>query len=333
MHSSSSSSSSLPHRSDKEDRPALPRFRRPAIEHVSAIQSLYKTYPFLSHRMEIHMPYGRIRSTFQSGKVWVWPKFDKRPVGYLLFLADFPPCIWFPERQEGMTFRWMVPPGFCSMGPTVCLANLLASESVLQIEDILIHHGRDVWSHLPYSERWEHLREMWEELPPDQPLLAFTPRIVQPLSLAEWEDQYDAAVYWIIQPDHSRQPRWYWRDVVSAPKYNPPAYLPPKLERDAEFLTVLVAYCSPYTKLSLPDTYSLTAQDHTSIGIASIPNLRISHQLRDRFTGRTDAIRVEVTWNTAFRKYQIVRIMPDETPLTPSSFFHHPRSTSTPATI
>lgn len=285
--------------------------------------------------MEIHMPYERIRSTFQSGAVWVWPKFDKRPAGYLVFMADFPPCIWFSDRQEGMSFRWLIPPGFCSLGPIVCLANLLTSESVLQIEDILVHRGRDLWSSTPYSERWEYLRDMWDELPADQPLLKVTPRIVTPISLADWEDQYDAAVWWTIQPDHYRAPRWFWRDVVSTPKYQPPAYLAPKLERDAEFSTLMVAECMPYTKLALPDTYTLTAQDGHSIGIASVPNLRISHQLRDHFpmpAKTSEAVslplRVEVSWNPAFRKYQILRIMPKETPLTPVSFFHHLRSSA-----
>jgi hypothetical protein len=40
-----------------------------------------------------------------------------------------------------MTFRWILPPLFCEKGPTVCLANLLPSESVLQIEDLIIYQG------------------------------------------------------------------------------------------------------------------------------------------------------------------------------------------------
>ena len=111
------------------------RFHRLDNTHISAIESLYRMYPFLKQRVEIHMPFHHAKSTFSTGKVWLWPKFDKRPVGYLIFLNGFAPCIWYPERQEGMTLRWMLPPTFHQHGPTVCLANILAGESLLQIED------------------------------------------------------------------------------------------------------------------------------------------------------------------------------------------------------
>ena len=62
------------------------RFHRLDNEHISAIESLYKTHPFLKDRVEIHMPFHRAKPTFQSGTVWMWPKFDKRPVGYLIFM-------------------------------------------------------------------------------------------------------------------------------------------------------------------------------------------------------------------------------------------------------
>jgi hypothetical protein len=39
-------------------------------------------------------------------------------------------------------------------------------ESVLQIEDIIIHEGEDLWSNRIFSERWETLRAFWATLPP-----------------------------------------------------------------------------------------------------------------------------------------------------------------------
>lgn len=277
--------------------------------------------------MEIHMPTSRAKATFSTGSVWMWPKFDKRPAGYLIFMEGFAPCIWYPERQEGLTFRWLLPPAFSQKGPTICLANILAGESLLQVEDLLVDKGRDLWSHKVFSERWEALREFWATLPPDQPLLAFTPKVVTPISLEDWEKHYDAAIYWTIQSDHSRQPRWFWKDMATAPTYQPPRFIEPKMKRGAELPSQLTARCLPYTKLMLPDTYSLQSQEGQPLGFASIATLHLSHELRTRFSEKGVAesgLPVEVRWNPDFRKYQLIRILPTETPITTASFFYHP---------
>jgi hypothetical protein len=310
--------STAPHFEKKK----VPRFRRLDNDHISAIESLSKQFLFLKDRVEIHMPFSRAKNTFSSGSVWLWPKFDKRPVGYLLFLDGFPPCIWYPERQEGMTFRWLLPPTFCQAGATVCLANILAGESVLQIEDIVIYEGVDLWSTLPFSQRWEKLRSFWTSLPPDQPLLAFQPQIVKPISLADWPSHYNPAIYWIIQSDHMKQPRWYWKDTVTLPEHPVKEFIAPMLKRSHEMATTLCARCVPYDKAVLPDTYSLLTQEGPSVGIASIPTLHMSLELRRIIAEKKEVI-VEVSWKEDFSKYQILRILPDGTPATPGSFFHH----------
>jgi hypothetical protein len=301
----------------------VPRFRRLDNEHISAIESLFKQFPFLNERVEIHMPFSRAKNTFSSGTVWLWPKFDKRPVGYLIFMEGFAPCIWYPERQEGMTFRWLLPPNFSQKGATVCLANILAGESVLQIEDIIVSEGKDLWSHMIFSERWNKLRDFWQSLPADQPLLAFKPRIVKPISLQQWPLHYDASIYWIIQSDHSKQPRWYWKDTVTVPDHKPIEFIAPMLKRGTEILSTLVAYLTPYSKAVLPDTYSLFSQEGVSLGVASISTLNLSLEIRKVMTDKTPGIPVEVKWNDSFNKYQVLRIMPDETPITTASFFYH----------
>jgi len=305
-----------------EEKTKVARFRRLDNDHISAIESLFRKFPFLHERVEIHMPFHRAKPTFSKEAVWVWPKFDKRPVAYLVFLEGFAPCIWYPDRQEGMTFRWLLPPHFCQHGATVCLANILSGESVLQIEDILIHDGKDVWSHLVFSKRWEVLREFWNALPPDQPLLAFKPRVVKPIPLSEWHLHYNPAIYWMIQADHAKQPRWYWKDVVTAPVQKV-EYIPPQLKRGTEIITTLCALCTPYAKTVLPDTYSLLSQEGENLGVASIPSLQVSLALRSAIASQPEGFPVEVKWNAGFHKYQIVRIMPEETPITTASFFYH----------
>jgi hypothetical protein len=310
----------------------VPRFRRLDTPHISAIESLYKSFPFLSQRVEIHMPFHRAKPTFSSGCVWMWPKFDKRPVGYLVFIDGFAPCIWFPERQEGMTFRWLLPPSFCQNGPTVCLANILADESLLQIEDIVIYEGRDLWTHLAFPERWNKLADFWKTLPEAQPLLAFKPQIVKPITLEEWPAKYEPSIYWIIQPAHAGQPRWYWKDIVTP--HAKVDYRAPMIVRSSNIINVLHANCSPYG--NLPDIYSLTAKDGEFIGIASVSTLYLSNELKKLFANMdTNTLEptiqksvVEIKWNENFGKYQIVKIMPADTPVTTISFFHHGTSTS-----
>jgi hypothetical protein len=306
-----------------DEKPKVSRFRRLDNEHISAIESLFKRFPFLYERVEIHMPFHRAKQTFSKEAVWVWPKFDKRPVAYLVFLDGYAPCIWYPDRQEGMTFRWLLPPHFCQHGATVCLANILSGESVLQVEDILIHNGKDVWSQLIFSKRWEVLRDFWNTLPPDQPLLAFKPRVVKPIPISEWHLYYNPAIYWMIQADHARQPRWYWKDVVTVSIQKPLEYIPPQMKRGTEIITTLCALCAPYTKMPLPDTYSLLSQEGSSLGVASIPSLQLSLELRKTMAAKPEGFPVEVKWNADFAKYQIVRLMPDETPITTTSFFYH----------
>jgi len=301
----------------------VPRFRRLDNDHISAIESLFKQFPFLNERVEIHMPFNRAKNTFSMGTVWLWPKFDKRPVGYLIFIEGFAPCIWYSERQEGMTFRWLLPPNFCQKGATVCLANILTGESVLQIEDIIVSEGKDLWSHMSFSQRWNKLRDFWQSLPSDQPLLAFKPRIVKPISLDQWSLHYDASIYWIIQPDHSRQPRWYWKDTVTVPEHKPVEFIAPVLKRGTEIINILTAYLTPYSKAVLPDTYSLFSQEGVSLGVASISTLDLSLEIRKVMTDKIHGIPVEVKWNEDFNKYQVLRIMPDETPITTASFFYH----------
>ncbi len=299
----------------------ITRFRSLDIDHISAIETLFKKYPFLNDRVEIHMPFHKAKTTFLEETVWIWPKFDKRPVGYLIFIDGFAPCIWYPDRQEGLTFRWLLPPNFCQKGSTICLANILAGESTLQIEDLLIYEGIDLWSNKVFSDRWNKLSEFWNRLPADQPLLAFKTRIVKPLSLSEWQQHYDPSIYWIIQPNHSKAPRWFWKDTVTPLKVN--NFIPPTLKRSAELITLLSAKCVPYTKTNLPDIYNLVSQEGNTIGFGSISSISLSLELRNKASDKMDGFPVEVKWNDEFSKYDIMRILPDETPISTHSFFHH----------
>jgi hypothetical protein len=59
------------------------------------------------------------------------------------------------------------------------------------------------------------------------------------------------------------------------------------------------------------------------LGVASISTLNLSLELRKVMADNPNGFSVEVKWNDSFSKYQIVRVMPSETPVTTASFFYH----------
>jgi hypothetical protein len=83
-----------------------------------------------------------------------------------------------------------------------------------------------------------------------------------------------------------------------------------------------VAAIEPYSKAVLPDTYTLLSQENVNLGVASISTLDLSLDIRKAIINKP-FIPVEVKWNEHFNKYQVLRIMPEDTPITTASFFFH----------
>lgn len=303
---------------DRDGNRRVPRFSRLDEEHIKAIETITRNLSIArlhaSQRFEVHLPGHRAKQIFEREKLLVWAKFDRRPTCLLVFIDGFAPALWDPSRQEGLTFRWILPPGFGLKGPTVCLANLLKGESVLQIEDLIVYEGTDLWATHPFSSRWTQLGHFWSRLPPDQPLLAVKPRIVEPISIANWNTYYDNSLSWIIQPEAAGSQRFYWWDSVT-PKTET-AYRTPVLQRSPDIQVLVCALAKPS---GLPDAYSLEADNGKRIGIASISTMALSQEMRA--IKNTGGVKVEVKWNDDFEKYQIVKILDEKTPVSAASFF------------
>jgi hypothetical protein len=303
---------------DREGNKRIPRFSRLDEDHIKAIETCMRTYPFLTSRLEVHLPGHRSKQIFEREKLLVWPKFDRRPANFLIFINGFAPCLWDPTRQEGITFRWILSPGFGLKGPTVCLANLLKGQSVLQIEDLLIYEGLDLWTQQTFSSRWTQLNAFWNRLPADQPLLAVKPQIVEPISIADWESHYDSSLSWILQPEAARSQRFYWWDSITPKKET--TYIAPTMKRAPTVQVQICALAKPYTAIGLPDAYTLEASDGKNIGIAAVSTMALSQELRSHSSAK-----VEVIWNEEFNKYQITKLLPSEIPISGSSFFRTPK--------
>jgi len=109
---------------------------------------------------------------------------------------------------------------------------------------------------------------------------------------------------------------------VTVPDHPQVVFVTPQLKRNHEVMSTLYAYCTPYSS-ALPDTYTLSSQEKTPLGFASIGNIQLSLELRKRFTEKIEGLPVEVAWNDNFKKYQITRILPENTPVASAGFFHH----------
>lgn len=304
---------------DRSPKLRIDRFQRLDADHIKALESVLSRYPILQGRMEIHLPGHKAKQIFQNDTMWIWPKFDRRPANYLIFIDGYAPCVWDTIKHEGHTLRWILPPNLCSRGPIICLANLLKAENTLQIEDLIVWQGTDIWSTKKFSDRWEDLRSFWGLLPPDQPLLGIIPRIVKPFTLSQFKEIYDASLSWIIQSDCVRAPRWFWWDSVTPVDHKP--YHPPALKRAPEVNVIVCALAKPYLKLGLPDTYTLYSQEGIQIGIASIRSIDTSLAMRKAAKEMSDGIPVEVEWDDDFHKYQIKTIKSEGTPIAALSFF------------
>lgn len=306
------------------DENRIHRFELPEKSHIKTIHEVLDINDFLKGRLEIHMPYTQAKQTFSNSKVWLWPKFDKRPTAYLIFIEGWPPCLWSPDRQEGIIFKMILPASLTNRGPCVMLANLLKGESVLQIEDILLYGGRNLWSSKIFNERWSDLLQIWATIPENQPFLSFKPRLVNPWTLSEWIANYDPSLSYIIQPDIFNKPRWFWKDSVTPLVIK--EYIPPTIKRFPGVPQQVVALCRPHkSSIVLPDIYSLFSQEGNDLGIAAISKMELSKLLRDVIgkLGEQDnkGIPVEVQWSTEFNKFRIIRIMPDNTTISPNNTF------------
>jgi hypothetical protein len=143
---------------------------------------------------------------------------------------------------------------------------------------------------------------------------------VEPISLGDWDGQYDGALSWIIQPDNARSQRFYWWDSVTPKKEN--TYVAPTMRRAPEVQVQICALAKPYTAIGLPDAYTLEAGDGKHIGIAAVATMALSQQLRAVTGG---SAKVEVFWNEDFNKYQITKLLGPEVPVSASSFFRIPK--------
>ncbi len=83
------------------------------------------------------------------------------------------------------------------------------------------------------------------------------------------------------------------------------------------------ALLRPDKTTNLPDSYILEAGENVVLGRICVPRLAQSQELKKKFT--VDGIKqlhVDVLWNATFKKYEVLKILPSHSLLSPASMFH-----------
>jgi hypothetical protein len=102
--------------------------------------------------------------------------------------------------------------------------------------------------------------------------------------------------------------------------YSKPTTMPQPRIHTTVFAQQRAACLKKDTTTILPDSYWLEADGGASLGRVCVNRLADSQMLRLATTGRNTLI-VEVKYNETFRKYEVVKVLPDNTPLSAKDVF------------
>ncbi len=83
------------------------------------------------------------------------------------------------------------------------------------------------------------------------------------------------------------------------------------------------ALLRPDKSTNLPDSYILEAEGGVFLGRICVPRLAQSQELKKKFiTEGATQLLVDVLWNQTFKKYEVLKLLPSHSLLSPSSMFH-----------
>lgn len=261
--------------------------------------------------------------------------------GYLCFYDPLKVAIFIEDSKDSpkaCILRMRHSPAVYQNGGAIFAATLSVPESTLWVEDVLMWNGRNVWDSLNFSQRWQVLKEWFEEdWTEDQVLqrgLAIRPR--QPQSLEKFKSE--PGDVWEFIPEDAKRRRLVWKDkrlnrvelsnypqkpmlkriTPPGPSKNSEEPLPEAMKLteqvqqgilDTYFPSLpandgsLVAIAKK--DISGPDVYSLFAADMSPLGIAVIRKMMVSLAMRQHCLEST---RVKVEWNDSFNRWEIKEV-------------------------
>ena len=289
---------------------------------------------------------------FQQETLYAWKRQGReRPGVLILTSADEPAIFWDQDKDEPLSLRLQIPFGFTKKGAWIFSATLLRGERQLILEDVWVAEGRHIWTSRPFSERWRVMQDAFDSLSRQQIFLGMDLVLIEPISLAAFAAaEPEPGILWDFQPEKAGKKRIVVvlpgarlgmskgaiaraaavaadtgsaaaaMEVAEARALALPKCTKNPLKRSMDVPTVRIARVSVDKVSNLPDSYILTAADG-EIGHACIPKLAQSLELRKRLVG-ISFLPAEIGWHSTFKKYEIVRLLPDDTPLSPASMFY-----------
>lgn len=314
-------------------------------------------------RISHHLNVEKDAQLMSSVPIYVWQRQGRNRAGLLILRAGEPAVYWNQAQDQPFTIKLQVPATFTHAGTWILVATLSKAERLLTIEDTWVADGVALLRDRRYSERWPRTQEAFAALKQQQYFLGCELRLIEPLSFAHFLTVCDTSpedgTVWEFQPDIPLRRRLVWmipgraknsaipsikREVVreanttyiplircsgSAPKhvaYSKPTTLPQPRVHATYIPQLRAARLKVDKTTNLPDSYLLEAADG-QLGRVCVPKLTQSQELRRAFGGGKDTLIVDVKWNTTFKKYEVDRILADDTAISSLCVFGESRTT------
>jgi hypothetical protein len=323
-------------------RPVLPQVREAVAKEV---EGLLGTEWRISHRFN-ETKDGHF---FRNETIYAWKREGRERPGLLIIGAAQQPAIyWDMDRDEPYALRFQVPFGMLNDGYIALAATLLRGERRLILEDVWVHKGRRT-DNMAFSARWRTLCNIYQQITAQQLFLGFEVVLTQPRSLQQFLTDAEPGTIWDFQPESGTRRRIYYvvpgarvglsagaqvRAAEAAAHIKlPPTVTKNVLKKTTQLLTARFAKLRPDKTTTLPDAYILESADGVNVGRASVTKLAQSQELRAKMALCPNGFPVEVAWHSEFKKYEILRLLPTDSPLTSTSSFFETQGTGAEAAV
>jgi hypothetical protein len=329
-------------------RSSEPQIRsNPALRHISSKSGFQAKLVSLLELTQLPFPTFQIlkdasESTLTTNQFYAWVRPKQLRAQWLVLSDGFPLTLIDPKDSKRMN-SIRIPfdkNKVQKLGPIICEAAWDPQDHILWIFDVVFWEKQAVWSYLPYSKRWDLVKQVVGSIldcgHPMSDAEVQVPTWQSLVDIATKQEEFDPAFSVEFQPERAGQRRHLWlipdtrikfkplnhheRKMVAEalPKRMPlhekplpveklspviePVAQPTKLEQHPT-----IAYLSKDTASRVPDIYQLSSSTGKSLGLAAIRSLGISKALREALKTK-ERVLVDIEWYEPFQKYSIKQI-------------------------
>lgn len=262
-------------------------------------------------------------------RIYVSHRLGPIPSGFLILRSGSPAIYWNKKISSASIVQ--IPLQMRELekiGALVLSATYYGNERKMVVEDVIYYNGKNVWSTETFAQRWSTLGQICARvLKPDTAAQGFEIVTIQPESISSWltRHSFDGVFAWEFILDKPGWRRVIWRTTVvavQAPKKLPQLREPTQQQVDvSKPQDELIAQLEKDTTTTLPDSYILYAADHSNQGPPAVKKLTLSLALRAALQTETSC-KVKVQYNNNFKKYEVVEIVDNSSPVAEASIFH-----------